>query len=434
MSTKSVKFTPKPLPMKEAISFWKGKTPVTSDEFATLSADAKDKAFTVGGIVSQDLISTIYGKLGEAVESGMTYREWKNSLSDVWDEAGWTEDNSYRLDNIFRTNIQSAFGAGRYKQMSRVKKLRPYWQYDAVNDSSTREDDAVLDGKVLHADDPFWDVKYPPNGYRCRCGIKSLSERQLKKRGLKVEKNLLGKDVEWINPETGEVKQIRIMPDNVFNRAPGKSGLEIFSPSETTDEIKNLLDSATCKKKYKNYTEDDSCLISLKDIDDRHILPVTSADILPKGLKPEAYVKTFLKEFGIDDLDGSKVVKITERIPVVISKQLFIDKRSRNWKVTNFGREPYMKLLARTINNPFEVWSVPASVAGKPTPVLRLMRLFQTSEKKVGGFVVFNLVRGRLWHAATAFTPKVEAASENTILEYLEKQRKGVLIYRETLK
>gem|GEM_PF-4123893 len=65
--------------------------------------------------------------------------------------------------------------------------------------------------------------------------------------------------------------------------------------------------------------------------------------------------------------------------------------------------------------------------------MLRLLRLFKL-EARIGGFAVFNLVQGRKWQAATVFTPKIKSRSEKAMLEYLEGQREGVLVYREELK
>jgi hypothetical protein len=63
-------------------------------------------------------------------------------------------------------------------------------------------------------------------------------------------------------------------------------------------------------------------------------------------------------------------------------------------------------------------------------PVLRLIRLFRDEEEaRIGGFAVFNLVRGREWQGATTFTPKL--GNEAAMLKYMERQRQGALLYRE---
>lgn len=41
-------------------------------------------------------------------------------------------------------------------------------------DRRVRPSHAILDGKVYPADHEFWATHYPPNGFRCRCGVRTL--------------------------------------------------------------------------------------------------------------------------------------------------------------------------------------------------------------------------------------------------------------------
>ena len=84
----------------------------------------------------------------------------------------------YRLKTIYLTNLQSAYMAGRYAEMTAAKDTHPYWQYVAVNDNRTRESHRKLHGRVYAADDPVWDTLYPPLDYRCRCRVRPLSRAQ----------------------------------------------------------------------------------------------------------------------------------------------------------------------------------------------------------------------------------------------------------------
>ncbi|MBG3878179.1 phage head morphogenesis protein, partial [Desulfovibrio oxamicus] len=176
---------------------------------------------------------------------------------------------------------------------------------------------------------------------------------------------------------------------------------------------------------------DDPCRPPLAKLDPRHILPVTNADILPRGLAPADYVLAFLKEFGLADIDASTAIRLPGvKLPVVIGKGLFIDKATGDWKLSKNARDQHVLLLARTIKSPWEIWQVPAKLSGKACTTLRMIRLFRDGEKQVGGFGVCNLVNGRGWVGTTAFMPKADR-SERRILEYLEAQRTGVLLYRE---
>lgn len=93
----------------------------------------------------------------------------------------------YRLRTIYETNMQTVYNVGRYKQQRENSDARPFWQYTAVLDERTRPAHAALSGVVFRHDDPIWDRIYPPNGFNCRCRVRTLSQFRLDKEGLKVE-------------------------------------------------------------------------------------------------------------------------------------------------------------------------------------------------------------------------------------------------------
>lgn len=211
------------LPMAEALEFWRAKVRLPPKEFYALAESHRVRAFTVSGLARADMIHEIYRSMGRALESGETFEEWKKSLAHIWEENGWTGKRAWRVDNIFRTNIQTAYNAGRYKQMMEVSEGRPYWQYSAVNDSRTRPTHRALHGRVYRHDSPFWDTFYPPNGFRCRCKVKTLSERQVRERGLKVwDGNGLGELIEPPGPGGTTLPARPLMPDKGFAGNRGK--------------------------------------------------------------------------------------------------------------------------------------------------------------------------------------------------------------------
>ena len=75
-----------------------------------------------------------------------------------------------------------------------------------------RETHAAMQDKVYAADDPIWNVWYPPNGYRCRCTVVSLTEEQVKRMGLEVSSK----------PPTSltEFGDIPVFPDKGFSNNP----------------------------------------------------------------------------------------------------------------------------------------------------------------------------------------------------------------------
>lgn len=107
-----------------------------------------------------------------------------------------------------------------------MKESRPYWQYIAVMDRRVRPSHAILHGKVYPADHEFWATNYPPNGFRCRCGVRTLSERQVKAQGLTVEKEMPKAGV-WTDPKTGMEYFVHFPgADKGFKSNPGKDWLD----------------------------------------------------------------------------------------------------------------------------------------------------------------------------------------------------------------
>jgi len=203
---------------KDAEDFFKERVPVTAKEFYQLEDDYRNLAFTVGGYSKAELLKKFYDELLSAIEQGTTMYEFRNSMNDFLETNGYKGITPFQADNIFRTNVQTAYNVGHYKQMTSpgVLQARPYWQYDAVNDSHTRPSHLAMDGKVFPADSPVWDTWFPPNGFRCRCTVKTLSARQVEQMGLKVEQAV---------PTSGQLPDGRfasILPDPQFSTNPAK--------------------------------------------------------------------------------------------------------------------------------------------------------------------------------------------------------------------
>ncbi|XPV77679.1 MAG: phage minor head protein [Desulfovibrio sp.] len=407
---------------EEAFKYWNSKKPVTRAEFDQLSDSARERAFVVSGLSRLDQVSSIHSAIEKAIDNGETLQSFKKRIAGTLDSAGWGGETAHRIENIYRTNMQTAYMAGRYGSLKKAAKTRPYWMYDAVGDRQTRPSHAVLDGKVYPADHPFWEKFYPPNGFFCRCDVISLSPRQVKARGLSVETDMPSQLI-YKDPKTGFEIPVMPIPDKGFSGNVGKNWLHGLSANEVKDELKPIR-LATPPN-----------LPPLNKLDKRHMLPCSQKDILPKGLSDDEYLKAFLGEFGIADLYGSKAIKLPNvNLPIAIDRGLFtVDKATgHGLKVQSRGREKFLKLLARTIQNPYEIWLVPVEVSGKTYQSLRCLRLFCGEDGKVGGYGAFSLVNGRKWQGATVFTPKA-GKHENQMLKYMEKQRQGILLYREEL-
>lgn len=154
-----------PLPFDEAIA-WAGARGVVLPDvyYGQLQGLARSTSFSIAGLSSLDQLQQVLDSLTEAMETGETLRSWQNRVSS--NEIA-LDLPAHRLENIFRTNIQSHYARGRCEQQRRNIENRPWLLYDAVNDSRTRPSHAAMDGFVARYDDPIWQQWSPPAGYQC---------------------------------------------------------------------------------------------------------------------------------------------------------------------------------------------------------------------------------------------------------------------------
>lgn len=174
-----------PVTFLEALRFAHNKKIVLPDEFYSMDLKTRQMATTVSFLSSLEQIETVIKAVNKSIADGGTFKDFQKFIK----ESEIILPKHY-LDNVFRTNIQNAYGHGRWIQQNRNKAKRPYLMYSAINDSRVRPSHLALDKIVLPFDHPFWLTHYPPLGYRCRCTVIALTEKQALKYGITPEDQL----------------------------------------------------------------------------------------------------------------------------------------------------------------------------------------------------------------------------------------------------
>ena len=202
-----------------AEEYFRGRVPVTRKQFYAIAEEYRALAFTVTNYSRITVLKAFKDELQKAIDNGTTIQEFRKGMNSFLQDKGYRGITPFQADNIFRTNVQTAYNVGHYRSMTdpAVMAARPYWQYDAVNDFKTRPSHLAMDGRVFRADSPVWDEWYPPNGFKCRCGVRSLSARQVESMGLKVESQPPGR------AELTDGRVVGIRPDEHFRQNPAKA-------------------------------------------------------------------------------------------------------------------------------------------------------------------------------------------------------------------
>lgn len=252
------------LPPREAIRYLRDKGYQVSWNWQEVWQKAHARAFTVAKAMKLDILQDIRDAILAALAEGKTYREFRQEIEPELRKKGWwgkvragdvpgfdpaggqdpEEEvqlgSPWRLRTIYGVNMQTSWMAGRYDAQIQNTEDRPYWMYVAVMDTNTRPSHAALNGKIFRFDDPFWDTFYPPNGWNCRCRVRTLSEKNIIDRGLAVEDSAgrMFETDQVLSKRTGETiratgyraqdgnKQTWVIPDPGWGYNPGKAAFE----------------------------------------------------------------------------------------------------------------------------------------------------------------------------------------------------------------
>jgi SPP1 gp7 family putative phage head morphogenesis protein len=155
-------------------------------------------------------------KMLELTQRQAHVTEGIRELQGVFTAAGITPENSYTLENIFRTQTQLAYGAGRWAALHEPEIDDILWgfEYSTVGDDRVRSSHAAMDGVRLPKDHSFWQTNWPPNGWSCRCQALEI-----------FEGDDLAKESKIILPAPKTVDGVTFQPeaDRGFGFNPGQS-------------------------------------------------------------------------------------------------------------------------------------------------------------------------------------------------------------------
>ncbi len=246
------------MPPKDAIAYLEGKGLRFGWRWQDTLDQAHARAFTVAKVARMDVLRELRTAVVGAAKTGQTEAQFVKALTPKLQELGWwgkqvivdSDGNAERvqmgsarrLRTIYRTNMQSAYQAGHYKQAMQAIDTHPYWQWVAVLDGKTRAAHRALNGKVFALTDGFTRVAWPPMGYNCRCRTSPISRPRLKSMGIEPTDTsgiLQTRQIDLgVDKATGEArkttvqgfytkgpkgKDIWVGPDPGFNSSPASS-------------------------------------------------------------------------------------------------------------------------------------------------------------------------------------------------------------------
>lgn len=146
------------------------------------------QAFAMARSADVALTESVQRTIERFLRRGIQLRNAEKIIAEM---GGFT--TSY-AEVVYRTNLSTAYSAGRFDQASRpeVAAVIGAFEYVTAGDSDVRrsrpednrENHLAAHGFIAATTDAIWDTTAPPSGYSCRCSLRMVPRDELKRRGL----------------------------------------------------------------------------------------------------------------------------------------------------------------------------------------------------------------------------------------------------------
>ena len=403
------------LPPAEAMAFMDGRQ-LTADTYHwhDLWRDEHQRAFTVSRLARGDLLEALQASLAKSVAGDLSRRDWIKSTEQLLKNAGWwgttevtdprtgemlkTRFNHARLQLIFDTNVRQAAAAGQWQRMLRNQRTHPFARYVAMDDDRTRPQHRSWHNVTLPLDDPWWSTHRPPNGYRCRCRMIGVTQREydqgevLDRPGAETDRKApivrapMAKTAppealrDWRNPATGAIEKIPDGIDPGFDYNPGTTGRSQAFEAMVQAKLARMLPAVAEAASTAGVLpprvakevpgQDNWVTLGLTDLRD---MPPSMA--APNLLAPGATVQDAVQVLRVAldvPTNGARFVETPTGLVAIFDKLLshVVEKRLDR-------RERFGSFVLPTLQQPDEVWETAYDDA---TTRRRFIKLFSDSK------------------------------------------------------
>ncbi len=365
---------------EQALAYLRDRGQITQTwSWADLRADEHAHQFTISRLASVDLlqqmreliVSSVDGQLGRTdflrdAKAALAAKGWWGQVTTTDAATGrevTTTFNPSRLKLIYDVNVRQAHAVAQWQRIEDSRESHPYLRYITKDDARVREQHRAWHNLTLPIDHPMWRVIFTPNGYRCRCRVTQVSQRDYDKgitptgaRMRKTAPDLQWRD--WTNPRTGEIARVPLGVDPGFAYNPGLARAQALRqlvqdklaalPSPMAQAAQAIgLQGPTIAKAIPGQATWKT--LGLPDL--RELPAAPAPALLPGADTLEEAVTTLRNALGIapsgstsvDTPAGAVVIRDASLVHVVEKR---LDQRER-----------YASMVLPTLTDPTEVWA-----------------------------------------------------------------------------
>lgn len=164
------------LPFEEALEYMQKRLPMSAEEYYKLSDKARFRAFTVARLTDGDSLKKAKSLLEKSIAEGGTLTDFlKKTDTELLGELGLAGTNGgWYWENVYRTNVQTAYNTGRAIGFENVKPLA--LELVGIGDSRQTELCRSLTQPPVRRPygDEFWERYWPPLHFSCRTTVRAI--------------------------------------------------------------------------------------------------------------------------------------------------------------------------------------------------------------------------------------------------------------------
>jgi SPP1 gp7 family putative phage head morphogenesis protein len=164
------------LPYAEAVEYLKKRDVIKKVDYNKLSDKMRFRAFTASRINDGKLLEKLNAEMIANVHDGKGLKDFLSlTKTDILDKIGMGPNQGWYWETVYRTNVQTAYNAGRAMGFEEDKPLALH--FVGIEDARQTDICHSMSNVIRPYDDPIWQKYIPPLHFGCRSTVRAIYDR-----------------------------------------------------------------------------------------------------------------------------------------------------------------------------------------------------------------------------------------------------------------
>ncbi|MEE3314931.1 MAG: minor capsid protein [Treponema sp.] len=164
------------MPYHEAVEYLKKRDVIKKADYNKLSDKMKFRAFTASRINDGKLLERLNAEMIANVNDGKGLKDFLSmTKTDILDKVGMGPNQGWYWETVYRTNVQTAYNAGRMMGFEEDKPLALH--FVGIEDARQTDICHSMSNVIRPYDDPIWQKYIPPLHFGCRSTVRAIYDR-----------------------------------------------------------------------------------------------------------------------------------------------------------------------------------------------------------------------------------------------------------------